>query len=205
MSEMEQVFACPKCGRILEYGTNPCPFCAMPIAWEGFERQGPAVEESAAVSEESTAVFEEPDLAVEEPSVAVQDLDLAIEEPTATLEEQVEAVEEPVEVLEELPAPLPEPPPLSASRNDVVAPGWEAFASQRKEGRGARLFAPVLKSVAVVVWLASVLVLVLALLSLLPDMFSAITSSALGIVMGFFLFGLGVVINLLDDIRRNTR
>jgi RNA polymerase subunit RPABC4/transcription elongation factor Spt4 len=32
----EKAYACPKCGNIIEYGVKFCPYCSMPIAWEGF-------------------------------------------------------------------------------------------------------------------------------------------------------------------------
>ena len=37
MAETNKAFACPKCGRVIGYQTDPCPYCDMPIAWEGIE------------------------------------------------------------------------------------------------------------------------------------------------------------------------
>jgi micrococcal nuclease len=35
---MEQWYKCPRCGKDVLYGTNPCPYCRCPLAWS---RQGP--------------------------------------------------------------------------------------------------------------------------------------------------------------------
>ena len=37
MSESTLVFACPKCGQVIASGVNPCPYCGMPIEWEGLD------------------------------------------------------------------------------------------------------------------------------------------------------------------------
>jgi hypothetical protein len=51
MAETVEAFACPKCGKIIEYGTHPCPFCGMPITWEGFT---PPVREQVALTDAAT-------------------------------------------------------------------------------------------------------------------------------------------------------
>lgn len=84
---------------------------------------------------------------------------------------------------------------------------------------GTRVLVLVLKAVAVLVWLGSLTALLVPGVAILGDTLyldlanvlgllagsSVITSALGGLIAGFVLFGLGEIIALLDDIRKNTR
>jgi hypothetical protein len=104
-----------------------------------------------------------------------------------------------------------------AAAVEVVTP--QVVRRKNRGSRGARFLSLVFKILAVFIWLGTVLVLVGSetnmfgivgfgtLFDVLNILLSGnmIVTAAGGFITGLILFGIGAIIGLLSDIRRNTR
>jgi hypothetical protein len=117
------------------------------------------------------------------------------------------------------PAPVeltPEPAPESEAAG-VVTP--QVVRRRNRGSRGARFLSFIFKAIAILIWIGSVMVLVGSgtdmfsavgygtLFDMLDTLLSdnAIVTVAGGFLLGLIVFGIGSIIGLLGDIRRNTR
>ena len=126
------------------------------------------------------------------------------------------------EVLTPAPAPAPATTPALEARpagtQSVIIPPLPESPRRSRASAGARAISGIFKAIAVIIWIIAAVILAMSINSIVQagsttlDSFinqlvnhSSITTVVVGFVVGLAFFGFGVVISLLNDIRRKLR